>query len=80
LMLLDEPSDGIMPIYVHQIARILSRINREHGITMLIVEQNVPMVFEMTDHCIILEKGRVVADGHRTELQESSVMREYLAI
>lgn len=80
LMLLDEPSDGIMPLYVRQIARILSRINREHGITMLIVEQNVPMVFEMTDHCIILEKGRVVADGHRTELQASSVMREYLAI
>lgn len=80
LMLLDEPSDGIMPLYVHQTAQILSRINREQGITMLIVEQNVSMVFKMTDHCIILEKGRVAAEGYRKELQESSVMQEYLAI
>ncbi|MGH7071227.1 MAG: ABC transporter ATP-binding protein [Acetobacteraceae bacterium] len=80
LLLLDEPSDGIMPLYVHQIARILARINREQHITMLIVEQNVPMVFALTDHCIILEKGRVAAEGYRAELEKSNIMQEYLAI
>lgn len=80
LVLLDEPSDGIMPLYVRQTAQILVRINREQRITMLIVEQNVPMVFDMTDHCIILEKGCVAAEGNRKELEENSVMKEYLAI
>jgi len=80
LMLLDEPSDGIMPILVQQIAEILREINRRERMTILIVEQNVPMVFAMTDRCIILEKGRIVAEGGRDDISRSEVMREYLAI
>jgi branched-chain amino acid transport system ATP-binding protein len=80
LMLLDEPSDGIMPILVRQIAEILLQINRREGMTMVIVEQNVPMVFALTDRCVILEKGSVVAEGTRDEVSQSEVMREYLTI
>ena len=80
LMLLDEPSDGIMPILVRQIAEILVRINRREGMAMVVVEQNVPMVFAMAERCVILEKGRVVAEGTREEVSQSDVMREYLAI
>ncbi len=80
LMLLDEPSEGIMPILVQQIAGILADINRREGLTIVIVEQNVPMVFNMTDNCIILEKGRVVAAGSREEVSRSEVMKAYLAI
>ncbi|MDH3475247.1 MAG: ABC transporter ATP-binding protein [Rhodospirillales bacterium] len=80
LMLLDEPSEGIMPILVQQISKILSDINRKENLTIVIVEQNVPMVFSMTDECIILEKGQVVAGGTRQEVSSSEVMKEYLAI
>jgi ABC-type branched-subunit amino acid transport system ATPase component len=80
LMLLDEPSDGIMPSLVAQIAETLVAINRAEGMTIVIVEQNVPMVFRMTRHCIILEKGTVVAEGSREELEASEVMHEYLAV
>jgi ABC-type branched-subunit amino acid transport system ATPase component len=80
LILLDEPSDGVMPVLVRQIAEIMVRINREEGITMIIVEQNVPMVFSMTDHFAIIEKGRVVAEGSRDAVANSEVMKEYLAI
>lgn len=80
LMLLDEPSEGIMPILVQQIAGILADINRREGLTIVIVEQNVPMVFNMTDNCIILEKGRVVAAGSREAVSRSEVMKAYLAI
>jgi branched-chain amino acid transport system ATP-binding protein len=80
LMLLDEPSDGIMPALVAQIAETLVAINRGEGMTIIIVEQNVPMVFRMTRHCIILEKGTVVAEGSREELEASEVMHEYLAV
>jgi branched-chain amino acid transport system ATP-binding protein len=80
VMLLDEPSEGIMPVLVRQIAAIVTAINRQAGLTIVIVEQNVPMVFGMTNRCIILEKGRIVAQGSREEVSRSEVMKEYLAI
>jgi ABC-type branched-subunit amino acid transport system ATPase component len=80
LMLLDEPSDGIMPVLVRQIAEILVAINRNEQMTLVIVEQNVPMLFRMTDRFIILEKGRIVAQGSRAQIAASEVMKEYLAI
>jgi urea ABC transporter ATP-binding protein UrtE len=80
VMLLDEPSEGIMPILVQQIGTIVQQINREAGVTVIIVEQDVPVVFAMTNRCIILEKGRIVAQGSREEVSRSEVMKEYLAI
>ena len=80
VMLLDEPSDGVMPILVQQIAENLLEINRREGMTLVIVEQNVPMVLQMTDHCVIIEKGRIVAEGNRQQISSSEVMQAYLAI
>jgi branched-chain amino acid transport system ATP-binding protein len=80
LMLLDEPSDGIMPTLVKQVAETLVQINRTEGMTIIIVEQNVPMVFAMAERCIILEKGRIVAGGTREEVSGSELMQQYLAI
>lgn len=80
VMLLDEPSDGIMPILVRQIAEILVEINRREKMAIVVVEQNVPMMFAMTDRCVIIEKGRIVAEGTREEVSQSEVMREYLAV
>jgi ABC-type branched-subunit amino acid transport system ATPase component len=79
-MLLDEPSDGIMPTLVSQIGRTLADISRQSGMMILLAEQNVPLVFSLTDRCIILEKGRIVAQGTRDVVSRSEVMKEYLAI
>jgi ABC-type branched-subunit amino acid transport system ATPase component len=80
LMLLDEPSDGIMPMLVQQIGDVLISINRNEGMAIIIVEQNVPLVFSMTNMCVIIEKGRIVAEGTREDVSQSEVMRQYLAI
>jgi ABC-type branched-subunit amino acid transport system ATPase component len=80
LMLLDEPSDGIMPVLVSQIAEILVEIVRNEQMTLVIVEQNVPMLFRMTDRFVILEKGRIAAQGSRAQIAASEVMKAYLAI
>jgi ABC-type branched-subunit amino acid transport system ATPase component len=80
LMLLDEPSDGIMPTLVTQISDTLSRINRNEDMAIVLVEQNVPLVFAMAERCIILEKGQVVAGGTRDEVSGSELMQQYLAI
>lgn len=79
-ILLDEPSDGIMPLLVQQIAVTLSEINRREGLTIIIVEQNVPMVLSMAQRCIILEKGNVVARGSPHEISGTDLMQQYLAI
>ena len=80
IMLLDEPSDGIMPTLVTQIGLTLGEISRSSGISILIAEQNVPLVFGLTDRFIVLEKGRIVAQGSRQAVSRSDVMKEYLAI
>ena len=80
IMLLDEPSDGIMPTLVEEITSTLKKINKSKNISMIIVEQNVPMVFSLTDNCIILEKGRIVISGKKSEVENSEIMKQYLAI
>jgi branched-chain amino acid transport system ATP-binding protein len=80
VILLDEPSDGIMPLLVQQISVTLAEINRREGITIMLVEQNVPMVLSMALRCIILEKGRIVASGCPDEIAGSEIMHQYLAI
>ena len=80
IMLLDEPSDGIMPALVDEIINTLKKINQTNNISMIIVEQNVPMIFSLTDDCIILEKGRIVISGKKSDVENSQIMKQYLAI
>ena len=80
IMLLDEPSDGIMPALVDEITNTLKKINQTNNISMIIVEQNVPMIFSLTDNCIILEKGRIVISVKKSDVENSQIMKQYLAI
>ncbi len=80
LILLDEPSDGIMPTLVEQIAATLGEINRREGTTIVIVEQNLPMIFSLAEYCIVFEKGKLVAEGACEKIQKSEILHEYLAI
>jgi branched-chain amino acid transport system ATP-binding protein len=80
VMLLDEPSDGIMPTLVTQISVTMAEISRRSGMMIILAEQNVPLVFSLTNRCIILEKGHIVAQGTRDAVSRSDVMKAYLAI
>ena len=80
LILLDEPSDGIMPTLVQEIAETMGAINRESGLGIVIVEQNMPMVFSLASRCIIIEKGRIVARGTPAEIEESGAIGTYLTL
>ena len=63
LLLLDEPTEGIQPNIVHEIGDIILRLNRESGVTVLLVEQKLPFARRVASEFRILEKGRCVADG-----------------
>src|SRR5262249_1515968 len=63
LLLLDEPSFGLAPLVVQEIFAIMRRINKEQGVSMLLVEQNASLALDLADHAYLLETGRVVVSG-----------------
>ena len=80
LILLDEPSEGIQPSIVEEIARIMVEINRAIGITIVFVEQNLDMIRAMAQRCYVMDKGRIVAEAGAGALNDRDDMRRYLAV
>jgi branched-chain amino acid transport system ATP-binding protein len=81
LMLLDEPSLGLSPKLVKDIFEIVVRINRELGVTILLVEQNANMALQTADYGYVLEVGRIVmADTCARLLQKEDIKEFYLGI
>ena len=79
LLLLDEPSLGLAPLVVREIFRIVRAINREEGVSVLLVEQNAAMALELADHAYLLETGRVVMSGPASQLKkDDAIRRSYL--
>jgi len=75
VILLDEPTEGIQPNIVEQIEDVIIRLNRERGITVILVEQNVSFARRAATRFAFLEKGRVVANGQISELSDDLVQR-----
>ena len=79
LLVLDEPTEGIQPNLVHQIGDILLALNRETGITVLLVEQQLRFARRVASDFWILEKGRCVAGGPIGELTDQ-LARDHLSV
>lgn len=79
MLLLDEPSMGLSPMLVKEVFGIIESINRERGLTMLLVEQNASWALRLASYGYIMESGRVVLDGTREELlNNEDVKASYL--
>jgi branched-chain amino acid transport system ATP-binding protein len=79
LLLLDEPSLGLAPMVVQEIFRIVRAINREEGVSVLLVEQNAALALDLADQAYLLETGRVVMSGPAEELRRhDAIRRSYL--
>ncbi len=74
-LLLDEPSLGLAPIIVSEIARIIRELVGR-GLTIMLVEQNAAMALELADHAYLLESGHVSLHGTAAELQRTDVVRK----
>jgi branched-chain amino acid transport system ATP-binding protein len=80
LLLLDEPYEGLAPVIVQEIERMLLEI-KKMGITTIIVEQNAVAALKLADHAIIMDSGVIVFTGTAQEVLENQALREeYLAI
>jgi branched-chain amino acid transport system ATP-binding protein len=79
LLLLDEPSFGLAPLIVQDIFRILGTINKQEGVSMLLVEQNANMALNLADHAYLLETGQIVMGGAASVIgNDEAVRRAYL--
>jgi len=79
LLLLDEPSFGLAPLIVRELFDILGGINREEGVSMLLVEQNAALALSIADQAYLLETGEIVMSGPAAQIsQDESVRRAYL--
>jgi branched-chain amino acid transport system ATP-binding protein len=79
LLLLDEPSFGLAPLIVAEIFRIMRAINKEDGVSMLLVEQNASLALDLADHAYLLETGRVALSGPSATIKnDESVRKAYL--
>ncbi|TCC50598.1 ABC transporter ATP-binding protein [Kribbella capetownensis] len=80
VMLLDEPSMGLSPILVGEIANVLKRLNAD-GLGIVLVEQNAKLTFEVTTTCLVMENGEIAATGTSRELRhDPQVRRIYLGL
>jgi urea transport system ATP-binding protein len=75
IILLDEPNEGIQPSIVEEIENVIIRLNRDIGLTVILVEQNVSFVRRAAQRFAMMEKGRVVASGEIEDLSDALVQR-----
>lgn len=79
LLLLDEPTEGIQPSIIQEIARVIKVLKEQGDISMLIVEQYIDFVMEVADYCYAMDKGKMVIEGKTGELDLQNI-QEKIAI
>jgi len=79
IMLLDEPTEGIQPNIVDELADILNRVHRDLDVGYILVEQNLNFAFEVCDKYILMQKGQIVNKGEKNDLTDEIVMK-YLTV
>lgn len=75
LLLLDEPSLGLAPIYIQKVFQIIERLNQELGMTILLVEQNASQALKVAHRAYVLQHGEIVMKGTGRELAQSAEVR-----
>ncbi len=80
LLLMDEPTEGLAPLLVREVGRVIERLKAE-GLSILLVEQNLPLALRIVDHVHVLARGRIVYSGPPTELEKDrEVKARYLGL
>jgi branched-chain amino acid transport system ATP-binding protein len=74
---MDEPSMGLSPLLVKEAFGIIRRLNKELGISILLVEQNANMALKAADYGYIMENGKIVLDGPSAALAENEDVKEF---
>jgi len=80
IILMDEPSEGLAPIVIESIGDVIMELKKK-GLSILLVEQNVPLALSVSDYVYILHKGRIVHECSTAELAENeAILTEYIGV
>ena len=77
LVLMDEPSMGLSPVLVQEVFSIIERLNKELGVTILLVEQNANIALSIANRGYVMEQGKIVLDGTAQELKENEDVKAF---
>ena len=77
LVLMDEPSMGLSPVLVQEVFGIIERLNKELGVTILLVEQNANIALSIANRGYVMEQGKIVLDGTAQELKENEDVKAF---
>ena len=80
LMLLDEPTEGIQPSIVEQIAELISGLRQAHNLTVVLVEQNLDFVAALSDRVLIIQKGEIRNSLDPAHLKDAEIVDEFVGI
>ena len=80
MLLMDEPTEGLAPLFVARVREVLEELRRD-GLAVLLVEQNLSLALEIADQFYVLNKGRVVFEGPPARLRaDPGVRHQYLGV
>jgi len=80
VIILDEPSEGVQPNVVQLIGEIIEDSNVNKGVTIVLVEQNLKLIQQISHRCYAIDKGRVVGELSREELADTAKIEQYLTV
>lgn len=81
LLLMDEPSEGLAPMLVHDIGSTLKQLKKEGALSILLVEQNFRLAIELADYVYVLSKGEIVYEAKPEELiKKEDIKTKYLGV
>ncbi|OLN31998.1 urea ABC transporter ATP-binding subunit UrtE [Desulfosporosinus metallidurans] len=75
LLILDEPTEGIQPSVIQEIGRVIKQLNHEANLTILIVEQYLEFVVDVSDYYYVMEKGLIVTKGFTKEINQEEIQK-----
>ena len=78
MLLMDEPSEGLAPIIVEELVRVMQRLREGGGLTAILVEQNTRVAFEFSDRTVVMDRGRIVHDGPSRALADDKALLDRL--
>jgi branched-chain amino acid transport system ATP-binding protein len=80
LILFDEPTEGIQPSIIEELAGILGRLHREQGLTIVLVEQNLEFIAQLATRVLLIQKGAILRELQPGELRQADVLSEFIGV
>lgn len=80
ILLLDEPSEGVQPNVVQQMGEILTKIVKELGLTVLLVEQHMGLIQQISERGYVMDKGRIIAELSKNDIDDPVTVKKYLTV